>query len=270
MIDVARCEVISFEALGTLVDWERGLAAGLERETGAANSGQIERLLRARLECEWELVDEATEFRPFREVLVESMVLAASRCGATLDAEGARRVARGAGEWPLFSDVAPALSRLARSRRLALVTNLDRDDIAPIARRLGVEIARIVTAGDLQVYKPAPELLLALEHELELDEGQLLHVSALPEHDLYTAEDLGVPAVFVNRRGDPLPEDLDVALQVPDLEALARQLAPAGATTSRRGGAGGARKKASRPVSAGLRGLSTPPTDRGGRGRTRG
>ncbi len=243
MIDVARCEVISFEVLGTLVDWERGLAAGLERETSATDPRQIERLLQARLECEWDLVDEATEFRPFREVLVESMLRAASRCGATLDADGARRIACGAGEWPLFPDVAPALSRLARRRRLALVTNLDRDDVAPIARRLGVEIARIVTAGDLQVYKPAPELLLALEHELELDEDQLLHVSALPEHDLYTAEDLGVPAVFVNRRGDPLPEDLDVALQVRDLEALAEKLAPPGPPTSRRGVAGAARKK---------------------------
>lgn len=230
-MDFGRAEVLSFEVLGALVDWERGLIDALARETGLTHLEQLQRVVDARLEEEWDIVDGATEFRCYRDVLTESLERAAARCGAVLPGAAARRIAGGIADWPVFADVGPALPRLGRGRRLALVTNLDRNDALELVRRLGMKPARIVTAGDLQVYKPAPELLLALLHELELDEEQLLHVSALPEHDLYTSEDLGVPLIFLDRKGESTPEDLSVAWRTPDLASLADHLERAATRT---------------------------------------
>jgi 2-haloalkanoic acid dehalogenase type II len=244
--DLSRSGVLSFEVLGTLLDWDLGLAEALSREAGVSRPAQIRRLLAERREAEWRIVDQATEFRPYREVLANSLREAAARCGNPLSRQGAARIAASLGHWPLFSDVAEILPRLAQGRRLALVSNVDRDDLTAIARRLGAPVARMVTAADLEIYKPAPELLLALMHELQLDEDELLHISSSPDLDLYTAEDLGVPAVFLDRLDEGAPEDLTVVLRVGDLATLADKLKPLHPPAPRRS-AGNARRPGAGP-----------------------
>ena len=91
-------------------------------------------------------------------------------------------------------------------------------------RVFGVTASRIVAAEDVGAFLPEQDHLLALLHELVIDEEELLHVSAQLEDDLETAQDLGIPAVYLNRRGEALPEELEVQLQVATLDELARRL----------------------------------------------
>jgi FMN phosphatase YigB (HAD superfamily) len=177
-------------------------------------------------------------------VLAETLVAAASSCGTLLTPASAGRIAASVGDWPLFPEVRDALRRLSRRFRIALTSNLDREDLQAVAARLGAPVAGVVAAEDLRIYKPAPELVLALLHELQLDETEALVISALPDLDLYTAEDLGVPAVFVNRAGEDAPDDLAVSLTVRDLGALADRLLPRSrpAASGARTRAGGGRR----------------------------
>lgn len=214
-------EILSFGVFGTLVDRDAGLARGLAEHGAVAQPAQQAAIVSAFHDALWELADEVTEFRPYRALCEEALARAAARSGALLARKAAARIAESAGDWPLFPDAAPALRRLAERWPVALVSSYERADVVRVAGRLGVTPRRIVTAAYVEAYKPEPDLLLALLHELELDEYRLLHVGGVPEFDLFTAEDLGVPAAYVDRGGEGLPEDLSVAWHGPSLDALA-------------------------------------------------
>ena len=227
--------VLSFDVLGTLVDWDRGLADALRRHARIEHPGLIETLLEERLDAEWDLLEELEEFRPYREIVAESLLAAARASGTILGPAQAEAVAATVGDWPPFPDAGPALAQLAERFPLALVSNADRDDLERLAEGLGAPFRHLVAAGDVQAFKPEPDHLLALLHELELEEEELLHVSAWPEYDLGVAQDLLVPAAYVNRRGEPLPEEVEVAFEVASMEALARRLLrPRGGAKPRR------------------------------------
>ncbi len=234
-----RPAVLSCGVFGTLVDRDAGLAQALAAHAGIAHAAQQQAIVEAWHDAAWELADELEEFRPYDELLEEALVRAAARSGALLARTAARAAVATAGEWPLFPDAGPALARFAAERQpLALVSNYPRAAVERVAARLNVTPRRIVTAVDVEAYKPEPDLLLALLHELEMDEDQLLHVAAIPEFDLFTAEDLGVPAAFVDRAGEGLPEDLAVTWRGPGLDALADWLLAAPPRGPRRDGGG--------------------------------
>lgn len=230
------CTTLSFGLFGTLVDRWRGLAAALGEVGGITHPAQIERLLAEQGNAQWEVIEELDEFVPFREVLVQSLLKAAAVSGTLLPRSAAERVADSAPDWPLYDDAVPALERLAGRYRLVLVSNYDRPIVEGMAKRLKAPFARLVTSTDLEAYKPEPDLMLAVLHELELDEEHLMHVGSDPEQDLYTAEDLSIKACYVDRDGAGLPEELTVTLTVPSLGRLANLLVEAPAAPRRRPG----------------------------------
>jgi 2-haloalkanoic acid dehalogenase type II len=216
--------VLSFDVFGTLVDWERGLSEAAARTLQLSGPGAARPLVAARAEVEWTMIEELEDFRPYRDLLADSLVAAGPRAGLPVARAQAEAIAASLPEWPLFEDVAGALDRLAQRYRLALVSNCDRTDLEAVARRLGTLEAHLVAAGDVEAYKPEPDHLLALMHELELDEDEVLHVSAHADYDLETAMDLGLPAAYVDRRGEPLPEGIEVLRSFATLDALADAL----------------------------------------------
>ncbi|RMG49173.1 MAG: HAD family hydrolase [Acidobacteria bacterium] len=234
---LAAVKAISFDCYGTLIDWSRGLQLALETRAGLA-APEAARLVRRRGEVEWRLLGELEEFVPYRRLLERSIVIAAEEEGLQLPPDAAGAVAASIGDWPPFPDAPPALRRLAGRWPLALVSNVDPEDLDATVARLGVPFARRVTAADVRTYKPDPDHILALLHEMALDEFELLHVSAYADYDLATAQDLGVPAVYVDRYGRPLPEDVEVLFTVRDMEELARALTGPAPRQPRRGGPG--------------------------------
>jgi 2-haloacid dehalogenase/putative hydrolase of the HAD superfamily len=238
--------LVSFDVLGTLVDDAAGLAGALVAHAGVAGGAQAERLVALVADAEWELLEALEDFRPHREILAESVVLAGRRAGHPIGAGAAERVAGGAGEWPLVEGAADALARLAERHRLALVANLGRADVERVIARLGVPVLHAVTSDDVASFKPEPDHFLALMHELELDEDELLHVSSRSEFDLETTTDLGIPSAYVDRRGEPLPEEVEAVLRAPSLGALAGRLCGRRTRRGTRGRPRGARRSSLR------------------------
>lgn len=215
---------ISFDCYGTLVDWRRGLSAGLFqalKPTGRLlPAGAIDRILSA----EWELIHEQEEFIPYSELLARAIEEGMASAGVPFEASLAQQVAAGMGSWPLFPDTVEALRRLAARWPLALLSNVDRAQLTQTELQLGIQIGHRITAEDVQCYKPEPDHLLALLHEQELEPEELLHVSAYCEYDLRTAEDLGILSAYVDRRGIEPPDDVTVTIRANDLHQLASQL----------------------------------------------
>jgi 2-haloacid dehalogenase len=206
---------ISFDCYGTLVDWNRGITAAME--SVAPGRGAELRALYERVEPE---VQAERPFRRYREVLAEGLRRSARIAGVELAAGDDQALAASLAEWPVFDDVGPALGALHDAgHRLAVLSNVDPDLFAATRERLPVEIDLVVTAADVESYKPG---LAHFERFRELSgaaPGEWVHAARSWFHDIVPAHRLGVPSVWVNR--DRGSEDPGLAtVVIPDLMTL--------------------------------------------------
>lgn len=121
-------------------------------------------------------------------------------------------------EVEFFADVLPALERLRERYRLVAVTNGNAD-----LDRIGVGhlFHGVVTAVSAGFPKPHPAIFeCAMEHA-ESPADQVLHVGDHPGHDIEGARQVGMLTVWVNRREEPWPEELEPPhAEVRDFDAL--------------------------------------------------
>jgi 2-haloacid dehalogenase len=93
-----------------------------------------------------------------------------------------------------------------------------------------VDFDEVVTAQQVQSYKPAPAHFHAAFERLGLPQDKILHVAQSLFHDIAIANSLGLTTVWVNRRhkqggsGATPPTEARPDLEVPDLESLARMM----------------------------------------------
>jgi 2-haloacid dehalogenase len=86
------------------------------------------------------------------------------------------------------------------------------------AKKLGTQFDCVVTAQQVQSYKPSVRNFGTLLDRLGVETGKLLHVAESLYHDVVPAHALGIATVWVNRRqGRPAAATKLVAAQ-PDLE----------------------------------------------------
>ena len=126
--------------------------------------------------------------------------------------------------WRPFPDTNPALSRLAHGGvTLGILSNIDDDLLAGTLKHFDVEFGLLGTAQRLRSYKPAaPHFERGREWAAGFD--RWLHVAQSLFHDVVPATSLGVPVLWVNRKGEPRPDDADPVHIAPDLAAAAAWL----------------------------------------------
>ena len=121
-------------------------------------------------------------------------------------------------DWKPFPDTVPALQRLKSRYKLAVLSNIDDDLFALTAPKLGVELDLLVTAQQVQSYKPSLQNFLTLLQRLPVEKDRLLHAAESLYHDVVPAHSLGIATAWVNRRqGKPSAATKLVAAQ-PDIE----------------------------------------------------
>jgi 2-haloalkanoic acid dehalogenase type II len=220
---VSRPRVATFDCYGTLVDWEGGLGAflydlALRHADPAPPPG---RELRARWEAiQFELL--AGEYRPYREILAESLRAWMDERGYAWAPEHGDALLRSMRSWQPFPDTRPALTR-ARERglRLAIVSNTDRDIIEHTLRHIGVPFDAVITAEDARAYKPSdPVFEYALE-KLGTPPGDILHVAFGFKYDIGPAARHGMGTAWVNRHAEGPPGDAPYDYEWRDLWPLA-------------------------------------------------
>jgi 2-haloacid dehalogenase len=182
----------SFDCYGTLVDWRSGIADGIE-SVAPGHSGQL-----LPLYYRHEAEVQAEGFRPYRQVLGESLRRAALEADVTLAAGADRVLPDTLPWWSVFPDVGPALAQLRQDGwMLAVLSNIDPDLFAITRERLPVPIDAIVTAQDVGSYKPAPGHFLRFREAFR--PAAHVHVAQSWFHDIVPAHRLGIPAIWINR-----------------------------------------------------------------------
>jgi 2-haloacid dehalogenase len=198
-------EALSFDCYGTLIDWEAGIGAVLalwarEQGLGVGTDELLEEYARAEARQE-----EQTPEALYPEILRAAMRSLGASLGVDVTDEQSERLALSVADWPAFPDSPGALAALSSRYKLVILSNVDRRSFASSNAKLGVRFAAVITAQDVGTYKPSLrnfEVMVKTVRRLGVAQGRLLHVAQSLYHDHVPARSIGLPTVWIDRRGE--------------------------------------------------------------------
>ena len=211
---------ITFDFYGTLVQWHEGVEAAFRAIV--ARHGQpamdLAPLIHA-FHTEGRRLRDTPPWRPYRDVLRESLRLALNHAGLVMSESDVDGLVAGLSRLPAHADVPAALATLrAGGWRLAAISNTDDDLIAGSLPSLGLALDAVITAQQARAYKPDLRLFHHAHAVLGVTPAETVHVAASQPLDMAVCKALGIRAYWVNRRAEaadpqwlPFTEVKDVA-----------------------------------------------------------
>jgi 2-haloacid dehalogenase len=197
-MDFSSIRLITFDCYGTLIDWETGMLAALRplfsREGRTISDPE---LLEHYGEIEAEL--ESGPYLPYRQVLAQAAQEMGRRLDARISEDDGKRFAESLTSWEPFPDTVAGLQALARRFRLGIISNIDDDLFAVTRKKLGVEFALVVTAQQVQSYKPSLRNFQEAMERSRLKKQEIFHAAQSLYHDVVPANLLGIRNAWVNR-----------------------------------------------------------------------
>jgi 2-haloacid dehalogenase len=229
MATLAKIKALTFDCYGTLIDWESGILQAL-RPILAAHEVHLDDEPTLELYADIEAAIETAPYRPYRQVLAEVVRIFGKRLGFVPTAEEVDRFSSSVTDWPAFPDTVVVLQQLRERYKLIIISNIDDDLFEDSTRRLEVTFDRVITAQQVQAYKPDLAVFDYALKEIGLPKDQIVHCAQSLYHDIAPAYALGLTTVWVNRRHDrpgsgATPKAAaDPAFTVPNLKTLAALL----------------------------------------------
>ena len=197
-LDPDRFDLLTFDCYGTLVDWEAGIIAAVQRFGATHGASFTEPAILAAFGAA-EHVVQADRYRTYREVLALTLDRMGHTLGFSPTSAECGAFATSVGDWPPFSDTIDALGRLATRYRLGIVSNVDDDLFAETTRHLNTHFDWVVTAQQVGSYKPAPAHFKEMAMRSGVPRNRTLHIAQSLFHDIAPASALGYATVHVNR-----------------------------------------------------------------------
>lgn len=198
-------KAITFDCYGTLIDWEGEISRFFSQVVSAGGVRDVD--IRA-LHRHWEDVQFAAiaHYRPYREILHDTMGQAFSDFGLPYREADLTAFADSMGGWQPFPDTQAALAELqGLGIRVVLITNTDDRIIGQTVQHLGIVPDDIITAEQAHAYKPAHQGFLLARQRLGLDIADIWHAGFGFKYDIVPATELGYTTVWVNRQGEARP-----------------------------------------------------------------
>src|SRR5437660_3182359 len=230
-MDFSSVKLITFDCYGTLIDWETGMLAALRSLFPNHEHILDEQILAMYGEIEVRL--EAGPYLLYRTVLARTAEEMGKRLSVELSAEQCQQFAESLKRWPPFPDCVESLQALAKHYRLGIISNTDDDLFAASQKLLQAPFSMIVTAQQVQSYKPSLRNFEEAMKRAGIPKETMLHAAQSIYHDIAPANTLGLKNVWVNRRfgkqgpGATVTGDAKPGLEVRSLSELAGALIPA-------------------------------------------
>ncbi|SDR54429.1 putative hydrolase of the HAD superfamily [Rhizobiales bacterium GAS113] len=192
-------KVLTFDVVGTLIDFERGMLNYL-REVSRADERKLND--DAILDCYRRHRGNAPTKR-FPDDLVRVYSAMAPDLGLPAGAAAAEGFRHSITSWPAFSDSVEALRRLRARYRMVAMTNAQRWALDHMEKTLGEPFHDTVTVDEARCEKPDPVFFGFTRGRLSV-EGyvleDILHVAQSQYHDIGVARELGYTVCWIERR----------------------------------------------------------------------
>jgi 2-haloalkanoic acid dehalogenase type II len=200
--------LLTFDCYGTLINWEDGPREVFEEILASKGADVPVERFRER----WEKVQfgmvEHGPYRPYREVLTGSIAEALGEFGLEYEEEDGEAFLGAFVSFGPFPEVRAALQRLGERYELGIISNTDHDLISRSIENIGIHFDHVTTAEDAGAYKPGPGLFELALQKAGAERSEVVHVFAGYKYDMVPARRMGLPTVWVNRKGEEPPGDL--------------------------------------------------------------
>lgn len=231
-MDVRAITTLSFDVVGTLIDFEAGILEWFRphlRDCGQSVDDDV--ILSSFASAEERLQEEQPEM-PFTAMLPRIYAVLARQWSLDTDEAAALDFRDSIRDWPAFPDAVAGLRTLATDFRLVAVTNADAWAQEAMARTLGEPFAEQVTCDEVGVNKPDRRVWRYLLDKLGIDSEELLHCAQSQYHDIASAKAFGLATAWIERHpqrtgwgATPAPAHVvDPDIHVHDLAQLAEHL----------------------------------------------
>jgi len=205
---------VTFDCYGTLIDWMGGIREGIASVWPDADALALLARYHA---VEPEI--QAGSGIPYRQVLATGLARIGQEVGRVVPPGLEDTLGASLPGWPVFPEVPEALRELRRRGwRLAILSNTDPDLLDASLRAIGVPVDVRVIASEIGSYKPAPGHWETFMLRTGVVPGRHVHVAASLFHDVAPCSRLGIPCVWIDRRGET--SGLTRAARLTDLTAL--------------------------------------------------
>jgi 2-haloacid dehalogenase len=151
--------------------------------------------------CKAYRIDECMgDYKPFRQIVANSMERASHWVGLEYRAADAQEVYETVPTWGPYPGVTDALNRLAEDVPLVIITNSDTAHAMRLAENLQAPFDVVISAEQMGVYKPRLRAFEYMFDKLGAAPEEIVHVSASPMYDHRPAAVMGIKnKVYVDR-----------------------------------------------------------------------
>ena len=192
---------LTFDCYGTLIQWDEGLRAAIDKILDEKGDHQVDReTLLSAYDHHEHTVEQTPPHRSFRTLAGLSMQLALNALGLPANKHDGTLLTDSISAMPPFPEVVGTLQQLkAMGFKLCIVSNTDDDVIAGNVAQLGGAIDRVITAQQAGAYKPDRRLFDYAHEQLGVNLDQVVHICASPHLDHAAARDIGFRCVWIDR-----------------------------------------------------------------------
>jgi 2-haloacid dehalogenase/putative hydrolase of the HAD superfamily len=191
---------LTFDCYGTLIQWDEGLLAAMDRILSAKGGNIDQKTFISVYDRHEHALEEERPYRTFAEVSALALERAMTDFGLPFEAADAVILTSSIGKMPPFPEVVATLKKLkAAGFRLAIISNTDDAIIAGNLAQLGGHIDRVITAEQAGAYKPSSQIFHHAWKSLGTSMEDLVHICASPHLDLAAARELGFRTVWIDR-----------------------------------------------------------------------
>ncbi len=191
-------KVLTFDVIGTLIDFESGILQSVRRIGGPAAAELTEEEI-------FEPYKRGRDANPGRssEVMGRVYVHLAKELGLSIDDGAAEAFQMAVLRWPPFPDSVAALKRLRKRFRLVAMTNADRAAFSFYSHVLGDPFHDSVTSDDTGCSKPDPRFFAfnrGRQSAFGYKQEEILHIAQSQHHDISIANAQGYKTCWIERR----------------------------------------------------------------------
>jgi putative hydrolase of the HAD superfamily len=195
--------IMSFDVMGTLIDYEAGMLNYLRPLVAKAGVKLDDDGILTSFGKAEEAHIKIAPGEPFTRQLPDYYRRMAADLGLPNDDVHAQGLRGSIGRWPAFTDAVAGLKRLRKHFRLVAMTNADNEALAHFIRTLDDPFDDAVTAEDVGVCKPDPQVFAYTRGRSSVHGYGLkdwLHVAQSQFHDIGVAKRLGFTVCWIERR----------------------------------------------------------------------